>query len=39
MRAALAEAEQGAFQGWYGPDRIFAVNARIEEITGLLQAK
>ena len=39
MRAALDQAEHGPFVGWYKSDSTFGVNARIKDITALLQAK
>lgn len=39
MRAALGEAEHGAFEGWYRGDRQFAVDTRIREISELLPAR
>ena len=39
MRATLAEAEHGAFEGWYDPDKKFAVNALTRDITSLLSSR
>ncbi|RYX86353.1 hypothetical protein EON83_01400 [bacterium] len=39
MRTALAEAEHGSFENWYGSDHLFDVKARIEDISKLLPNK